>query len=895
MPDERESLRTPEGDVAYVQPQPAASGSARPAQLASYLSAVLDTYDYLEYGDPSQYVERISPGRAVRKARLSEVWVAPLLRRGDDPELGTEATVNHMMQDEQGVVLLLARPGHGKSSLARFLACSYAKEADMPLPILVPLHKLDIGDQSYQEAIVRTGIEAVGLGDDEDLPKLLLDQLESCLVIFDGLDEVPVTDQVGRSAGGKEPTLRRDAAKLIRSFVAGLDRPGVTKAVVTSRVHDYYEDADSRIRDATQYVLGSFSSDQVEEAVDRWHKAAKTLLGEIGGDQTEIVDRSAEIVDLLRGQGDLGVVCQTPLMLNILQTVYARGGELPASVSQLVDRAVRSLIIEKHRGSELGEFVQQNEAWVIAALEQIGFEIHESVLAGRQRAISLSGLRSAVEASAPSGFLTGSYVEQQGLLTKVADHLRRGHGILVPSTMKGEFDFAHNVFREVLAGRALGSRTHRERRKYALDERWHAPIRYWAGSSAGDEAGLNAINTFVGELERGVGSRGAVAALARAEMLAEVCQATNAEDLTGDLSARINTAQRGAIQLLKSDKISFSQRLRASDLLQQLHDPRIDESVVDRVVWIEGGMVTVGRETNHKTRIEKYDNCPASPPISGKLRRFGMSKYSVTNQEFGQFIRAGGYESKAFWPGISYEWASGSGETIEQLLELAREHAPSHFMSEVLGQRLVDSQIPDQCERMVARQRPMYWSDPQFNRPSQPVVGVNWWEARAYCLWLTEHLRENEEIGENAEFCLPTEIEWEWAARLCGDSGVYPWVSGEPMVNAHVRGVDRDLDDLRAFRACAVGSFMFVDSRLPLFDMVGNVWEWTLSTPGRYVPEDFLQEATGNEMSERIARGTSWLSSEQESSEVTFRSFDPPFNAYEDLGFRVVLREGPDG
>jgi formylglycine-generating enzyme required for sulfatase activity len=96
---------------------------------------------------------------------------------------------------------------------------------------------------------------------------------------------------------------------------------------------------------------------------------------------------------------------------------------------------------------------------------------------------------------------------------------------------------------------------------------------------------------------------------------------------------------------------------------------------------------------------------------------------------------------------------------------------------------------------------PVFWRNADFNAPNQPVVGVSWWEAEAFCRW--------------AGVVLPTEQQWEAAAR--GPAGlVYPW------------GDDWDSgicnSENKLGRTSAVGIFPRDKSPFGLYDMAGNVW-----------------------------------------------------------------------
>lgn len=107
----------------------------------------------------------------------------------------------------------------------------------------------------------------------------------------------------------------------------------------------------------------------------------------------------------------------------------------------------------------------------------------------------------------------------------------------------------------------------------------------------------------------------------------------------------------------------------------------------------------------------------------------------------------------------------------------------------------------------TGRQAPLYWNDPRFNDPNKPVVGVTWEDAVAYCNW----------VGKR----LPTEAEWEMAARGGQVSREFPWgntIDRRYGNFASVEGPDvwYDTAPIRSFLPNDFG----------LFDMIGNAYEW---------------------------------------------------------------------
>ena len=170
---------------------------------------------------------------------------------------------------------------------------------------------------------------------------------------------------------------------------------------------------------------------------------------------------------------------------------------------------------------------------------------------------------------------------------------------------------------------------------------------------------------------------------------------------------------------------------------------------------------------------------------------------------------------------------------------------------------------------------------PHWNTPSRPVVNVTWLEARSFCEW----------IGGR----LPSEAEWERAVRS-NKQTIFPWgdrVSSDradfgrdQCCAGQITGRDR------WFESAPVGSF--APNEFGLYDMAGNVWEWT----NDWYDEDYYQESdaldprgpvTGNL---RVIRGGSWADPPAAGRNSERDGFAPHIR-FDKVGFRCVLDSPP--
>ena len=157
--------------------------------------------------------------------------------------------------------------------------------------------------------------------------------------------------------------------------------------------------------------------------------------------------------------------------------------------------------------------------------------------------------------------------------------------------------------------------------------------------------------------------------------------------------------------------------------------------------------------------------------------QFKIARYPVTNKQYRRFVEAGGYAEKRWWG--KKGWAE---------------------------------------KEEYAWTEPRFWDNPRFNRATQPVVGMSWYEACAYCAWLTAELRHNGTLDKNAEVRLPTEAEWMQAAHA--DERVYPW--GKEFDPANANTEESQLEQTTPVHLYPGGI-----TPEGVWDLSGNVWEWT--------------------------------------------------------------------
>ena len=168
----------------------------------------------------------------------------------------------------------------------------------------------------------------------------------------------------------------------------------------------------------------------------------------------------------------------------------------------------------------------------------------------------------------------------------------------------------------------------------------------------------------------------------------------------------------------------------------------------------------------------------------------------------------------------------------------------------------------------TGHREPDYWDDSRFNQPNQPVVGVNWNDAVAYARWAGKRL--------------PTEAEWEYAARGGLEGRKYPWGDTIDSSKALYH------QDSSTVKSVSVGSYS--SNGYGLYDMAGNVWEWCADWYGSdYYSKSSSRNPQGpSSGSTRVLRGGSWYNVTVSLRVAGRNFFNPASTNYDGLGFRCV-------
>ncbi|MFQ5604954.1 MAG: SUMF1/EgtB/PvdO family nonheme iron enzyme [bacterium] len=752
------------------------------------------------------------------------------------PETEQESRVplKHLLIKNPHLVIL-GDPGSGKSTTLKYVSLMFAEgEAEAKLglepqwlPIFLPiaayaqaLSSRGVALQSFIPEYYRTRHNLPGLA------ALFNHALENnyALVLLDGLDEV------------REWETRLVILRHVENDF--LKRYPLNRFIFSSRIAGYNR---ARLGPPFRHcTVQPFNNDEVKKFAHQWSLAFELTNKSEEKAKQPAKSRAENLIHDIFSTAEVRRLAGNPLMVTILALIHHQNVRLPERRVELYELCVQALAetwnkfrTDSATGRDLDVYLgnQRIDArFVTDVLGPVAFWMHKTTPGGT---VETRELRDQIAKYLPD--VMGA--SQQAKPVRVAEVFLRimaeSCGLLQE---KGEnlFGFLHQTFEEYLAGRALMESEYIDLdatlQEIWSEDTWKEVIRLAVGGSHARDASymLERILQLPSELRPGY-----------QVVLAAACLL----DHGGQLKARQQVLD-AVLGIFDNFFVAIEIRAEIGDILAQLGDPRDLEEFVE----VHDGDFPMGITEKELKWFEKQYGEHARDWMkyslgqhSMNLPAFSIGRYPVTNQMFRGFVEDKGYDEHRWW-------------SFSKKAEAFRKN--------------------------LKKKWPEYWHDPYWNGSNRPVVGVSWYEAVAFCNWLTQKWRDEGRLGKTEVIRLPTEAEWEKAASWDWLKNVkrrFPW--GEAYDQFLVNAADK------LSRTSAVGIFPNA-SPCGALDMAGNVWEWCQTRWAKYPYKTDERENLGGEKS-RVLRGGAWSSRPQNVTCALRNSFNPDDRDV-NIGFRCA-------
>jgi formylglycine-generating enzyme required for sulfatase activity len=838
-------------------------------------------------------------GTGVRDRRAAvdsdDMRLAEMKARGEKerPLTALEATIDNRW------LILTGDPGGGKSTFVNHLAFCLAGHSLQPdagwlehlpgwpqqeaglLPLVVTLRdfaaKIDETQMSAAKPKELWQFLCEKL-DDQNLgfaAKAIEWELRNgrAIVFLDGLDEVPGTKQ------------RRFVRDAVAAFADNyqLNRFLVTCRILSYQPPDDKEEPDLRLdlNDFPIHEIAPFDEAKIDRFIEAWYAE----LARIGSVPAQDARRlAARLKEAVRRQ-DLWRLAPNPLLLTVMSLVHAHEGRLPDARALLYERTIDMLLwrweeVKSSGGRQTPTLRQllldagRADLDLKRLLWRLAYEAHGRSADGDGQ----EGLGDITQAQLTRALVALKREDWQWAHMMVeAMKLRAG---LLLEREPGVFTFPHRTFQEYLAGAYLSTQTDFGPRAADLGAEgalWREAILLAAGRLvhvAGDvEKALAMVNRLCPPQEPG-GERGWRNAWLAADALQEIGLQRVLDDAWGrELLARV---QERLAQLITQGRLAPRERAAAGITLALIGDSRPEVIDVDRMHFcpVPAGQFWMGSaEDDEKADEDERPLHQVDIPYN-----YWISQYPVSNAQFTAFVADKGYQGAEFWPeAIADEfWQERKG--FKGRWDVDFRNGP------------VDYGIP-------------------FTLDNHPVVGVSWYEALAFTRWLTQCWRANGHLPDHLKVTLPSEAEWEKAARgglqipaqavaaAAGQWGTPAELVDNPQEKRRYPWGD-DFDQLLANssdsgigRTSALGVFSAQQNPYGAYDMSGNTFEWTRSrfNPYPYKAADGRETIAQFSASTTIVLRGGYFGDDTEWLRCACRYWHRPHLRDYNLGFRLVV------
>lgn len=765
-------------------------------------------------------------------------------------------------------LVLLGEPGSGKSTALRHIAMRLAEagldrqkdpaahlegwrmlgEQGRFLPLLLPLlpfsrlllyHPDRPGTADDLWNHLATTLE--GHGRAEGLAAAVHDELEAgrVLLLLDGLDEVVGSETRSRVVGAVQafaqmyPQCRIVVSCRVRAYAGEHNRPWQLVGWPTATLADW--------------TVG-----QMQHFVAAWYGAAAAASGMSDERREEWQNKLHRAIEQRTDLKRLGV---RPLMMTVMALVHLNDGRLPEDRVTLYSRCVDLLLAQwelaREDGSDYGtlmDYIELPNATVKSLrplLQVAAFTAHEASTPDAPGSLGRDTLKVMVcEALQQQG-----HANPYGGAERFLQYTDIRAGLLQASDAGDAYVFPHLTFQEYLAGLELvrGVDFVAQIMARRNDDRWRVPILLGVGHLVSEGAlamPYQLLNELLMVEERTEAQR-------QRDLLfaAEIADDVGWGRLEGG-GATFKKLRRdlahALTEVVEGRVLPATDRVQAGVYLGTMGDPRpaVTSLPPEMVELAEGTLVlgsTKAQAVQAGKAYEQYYLAQGDKDLAKRARTwpedeindrpvtvaaFALARYPITNAQYQLFINEGGYEmDMPWWDDAARAWLARDDEATEGLRDYQKRRYKQH---------------------------PEWWRDDRFGiaRPNHPVVGVSWYEAVAFCRWLTQHREYN---PDGSVYRLPTEAEWEYAARGT-TRRIYPWGNEEP------DGERANFDEIYE-GTTAIGCFPLGATTEGLHELAGQVWEWTGSVyrPYPYDPTDGREDTSEPSNKRFVNRGGGWL------------------------------------
>jgi len=735
---------------------------------------------------------------------------------------------------EHARLVILGDPGAGKSTFLKYLALGLAEGwAEKKLGLEAGLLPIILPVAAYADALRDEPELSLG----EFLPRYFTAaDLPGLAGLFDRA--LATGHALLLLDGLDEATFLADRERIVQRVEAFADRHAANRVVVTSRIVGY-DQASLRGDEGppfAHFTLSPFGMDEIRLFARQWTLAYERQAGDTPEAARRAEEEARRLTAAIEANASVRRLAANPLLLTIIALIHRQGTRLPEHRVKLYDLVVDTLLETWSRARRLDgqavaiEPLAGGEA--LKVLPPLALWMHENRPSGTAR-------RGEIEARIVEN-LVARRRESPERAAEGARHfldlISRQTGLLLERG-EGVFGFLHLTFQEYLAALEISKRGQLSRQKtvdllrpHLYDPAWREVILLTAGHIAVIQGHDEAAALVVRAIldDRPPENMRGQNVILAGGCLADVGRGGVTPDCWDETLTQL-------LATMQETTLPPRTRAGAGAVLDELELENETALLGELSTWIR---IPGGAD----------DGCD-----------LWVGQYPVANLQFKQFIAAGGYENPDWWSGDGWKWRT-------------TEHQGYRGKEPVT--------------------RPEYWQDPRLNRNGYPVVGVSYYEAEAYCRWLTALLGgeiEVDEVDEAAhllvadllpgkarEVRLLTDDEWTRAAggeekdRYPWDAPNSPATKDERAILARANTNEAGLGGPTPVRMYPLGA----GRPHGLMDMAGNVWEWLVSEHKDY-------------KGARVLRGGSWYFN-QDYARCAARLWYFPYFSSNLIGFRLA-------